>query len=126
MSRDRTPTAKQTRFIAEYLTDLNASEAAIRAGYGRSSARYTASRLLQRPHIRAEVHRLQAEQLQKAGITAEGVLEQLRRIAYFDPATMYDQEGNLKTPQRLAVECSHSAIVLRQASFAVSRPASES
>jgi len=96
MSPERLPTAKQARFIAEYLKDLNGSDAAVRAGYGRSSARATASRLLQKSYIKSEVQRLQAAQLEKAGITAEGVLEQLRRIAYFDPATIYDDQGYLK------------------------------
>ncbi len=99
MPREQLPTGKQARFIAEYLKDLNGTEAAVRAGYRESSARHTASRLLQKPHIKAEVQRLQAEQLDKAGITAQGVLEQLRRIAYLDPAVIYDENGSVKNPR---------------------------
>lgn len=98
MTCDRAPTAKQARFIAEYLLDLNAAGAATRAGYGARSARHTASRLLQKPHVRAEVQRLQAKQLEKAEVTAEGVLEQLRRVAFFDPRDVYDDRGSLKHP----------------------------
>ncbi len=94
-----TVTAKQARFIAEYLIDLNGSEAAVRAGYSRGSAQRIASRLLREPHIKAEVQRLQAEQLEKAGITAEGVLEQLRRIAFFDPTSIYHEQGNVMQPK---------------------------
>jgi phage terminase small subunit len=98
MALHRAPTAKQARFIAEYLRDLNAAGAAIRAGYGVRSARHTASRLLQKPHVRAEVLRLQAEQLEHAQVTAQGVLEQLRRIAFFDARAVYDERGSLKHP----------------------------
>ncbi len=91
MSRDQVPTAKQARFIAEYLKDLNGSDAAVRAGYRPSSARHTASRLLQQGPIKAAVQQLQAQQLEKVRITAEGVLEQLRRIAFFDIRDIYEE-----------------------------------
>ena len=89
MMREPVLTGKQARFVAEYLKDLNGSEAAVRAGYTLLSARHTASRLLAKPHIKAEVRRLQAEHLGKVGYTAESVMEQLRRIAFFDVAAIY-------------------------------------
>jgi phage terminase small subunit len=91
----QTITAKQARFIAEYLIDLNGSEAAIRAGYSPGSARRIATRLLREPNIAAEVQRRQAEHLERAGITAEGVLEQLQLIASFDPISIYDEHLNV-------------------------------
>ena len=48
-------TEKQKRFINEYLIDTNATQAAIRAGYSRKSARYTARDLLSRPQIAKEI-----------------------------------------------------------------------
>lgn len=97
----RTPTltAKQARFCAEYVQDLNGTAAARRAGYSPGSARAIAGQLLAIPHVMAEVSRLEALQLKKAGITAEVILDQLRRIAMFDPADVYDQAGNLKHPK---------------------------
>src|SRR4030095_16301516 len=46
-------TAKQERFIAEYLVDLNQKQAAIRAGYSERTAAKIASELMQKPHVRA-------------------------------------------------------------------------
>lgn len=90
MTRAASLTAKQARFAAEYVKDLNGSAAAARAGYSQASARRIASQLLDLPHVRAEVQRLEAVQLEKVGVTAEGVIEQLRRVAFFDVATIYE------------------------------------
>lgn len=87
---------KQVRFVAEYLIDLNASEAAVRAGYSRKTARSIASELLTKPDIAAAVVEKQAKQLAKADLTAERVLEELRRLAFFDVAEFFDDSGNLK------------------------------
>ena len=48
-------TAKQQRFIEEYLIDLNATQAAIRAGYSPKTAREIGAENLSKPHIRARV-----------------------------------------------------------------------
>lgn len=48
-------TPKQERFVAEYLIDLNATQAAIRAGYSEKTARSIASELLTKPDIAAVV-----------------------------------------------------------------------
>jgi phage terminase small subunit len=81
MSRVRVPTPRQQRFIAEFLVDLNATKAAIRAGYSPATARQQASRLLARPHIAAAVARAQATVAAELEITAEGVVGELVRIS---------------------------------------------
>lgn len=53
-------TPKQTRFVAEYLVDLNATQAAIRAGYSAKTARQIGQRLLTKVDIAAAVGELQA------------------------------------------------------------------
>lgn len=50
-------TKKQQKFIDEYMKDLNATQAAIRAGYSARSARATASRMLTKDNIRVEVEK---------------------------------------------------------------------
>lgn len=90
MPRAECLTRKQARFLDEYLKDLNGTRAAVAAGYSPSSARRIASDLLAKPHVRDELARLEAAAQKAAGITAEGVLEQLRRIAFFDVATIYE------------------------------------
>jgi hypothetical protein len=52
---DVTLSAKQQRFIAEYMTDLNATQAAIRAGYGERGASVQANRLLRNAKVAAEI-----------------------------------------------------------------------
>ena len=84
-------TAKQTRFVAEYRKDLNATQAAIRAGY---HPKYAAG-LLANPSIRAAIAAQQAPVLVKLGLTSERTLEEIRRIAYADPRQMFDG-NNLK------------------------------
>lgn len=90
MTRTPTLTAKQARFAAEYTVDLNATAAAQRAGYSANSARRIGSDLLKVPHVLAEVQRLTAIQLDRAELKAEDVLKQLKRIAMFDVATIYE------------------------------------
>lgn len=87
--------AQHARFVAEYLVDLNAADAARRAGYSDKTAKQIGHRLLASPAIQAAVSAAQAKHIAKVDLTAENVLEQLRRIIMFDPAAMYDDRGCL-------------------------------
>lgn len=57
-------TEKQERFVEEYLIDLNATQAAIRAGYSKKTARFQASALLANPNVYARVR----EEKEKRGV----------------------------------------------------------
>jgi phage terminase small subunit len=74
-------THKRAAFAREYLIDLNATQAAIRAGYAPGSARVTGTRLLADAAIRAEVERAQQERAQDTRLSAQMVLDGLRSIA---------------------------------------------
>lgn len=78
-------TAKQARFVDEYLIDLNATQAAIRAGYSAGSAEVEGSRLLRNAKVAAEVSSRQAERAKRTEITQDRVLEELWAIATADP-----------------------------------------
>ena len=67
-------TAKQARFVAEYQVDLNATQAAIRAGYSPTSAHVTASRMLSDAKIRAAVEQTQRKVTEAVLDSAEDVL----------------------------------------------------
>lgn len=69
--------AKHKRFVAEYLTDLNATQAYIRAGYSEKGADVSASRLLGNASVRAAIEAGQAKLAGKLEITAETVLKNL-------------------------------------------------
>ena len=71
---------KQESFCAEYMIDLNATQAAIRAGYSKNSARQIGSENLSKPAIADRIAELQAERGAKTELDAEWVLERLKRI----------------------------------------------
>ena len=88
-------TAKQQRFVDEYLIDLNASQAAVRAGYSEHSARITASKLLTKANIQQAVNEGQAQRSQKTKIDAAWVLEQAAQ-SYITNSTEYmDDQGRM-------------------------------
>lgn len=92
-------TPKQQRFVAEYLVDLNATQAAVRAGYSdrsESGASVQGTRLLANVRIAWAIAKGKARQLASAELTAARVLEELRRIAFCDPRGFVDEHGNLR------------------------------
>lgn len=70
-------TAKQKRFVEEYLIDLNATQAAIRAGYSENTARAIGAENLTKPDIASEIKKRQDKLGAEAEITAEWVLKEL-------------------------------------------------
>lgn len=86
---------KQLRFIEEYLIDLNATQAAIRAGYSKKTAYSIADENLKKPEIQAEIKRRQEELLRKSNITQDRVRLEIARLAFNDPRAVFDEKGNL-------------------------------
>lgn len=74
-------TPKQQRFVEEYLIDLNATRAAIRAGYSTSGASVEGTRLLANANIASAVAAGRAAVSEHALVTASDVLRGLRREA---------------------------------------------
>lgn len=89
-------TAKQARFVDEYLIDLNATQAAIRAGYAESGARTEGARLLANADIGASIAAGLKARSDKTKIDAEWLLTRLAEEAVADVADLYDDAGNLK------------------------------
>ena len=83
-------TEKQKLFAKEYLIDLNATQAAIRAGYSKKSAYSIGGELLKKPEIQDEIQLQMAERSKRTEITADNVLKELSYIA-FSNATDYVQ-----------------------------------
>lgn len=67
-------TAKQQAFVDEYLIDLNATQAAIRAGYSEKTAGQIGDENLKKPEIAAAVQKAMDERSKKVGVNAEYVL----------------------------------------------------
>jgi len=78
---ERSLNPRQKTFVAEYLIDLNATQAACRAGYRPKRAQKTGSRLLQRRDVRGAIAEAQAQRLAKLDMDAEAVLTELARVA---------------------------------------------
>ena len=74
-------TAKQKAFCEEYLVDLNATQAAIRAGYSKHTAKDIACQNLAKLNIAEKIANLQAERSAKTAITADYVLSSLYKVA---------------------------------------------
>lgn len=79
-------TDKQKRFCEEYLIDLNATQAAIRAGYSPKTAEQTASRLLRNVKVQEYIAKRQKELSRSTEITQERVIKELALIAFSNNA----------------------------------------
>ena len=75
-------TEKQKRFVEEYLIDLNATQAAIRAGYKVDNARQTATENLAKPYISEAIEKALADRSRRTGINQDRVVQELAKIAF--------------------------------------------
>ena len=89
-------TKKQQAFVQEYLIDLNATQAAIRAGYSARNADQVGPRLVGKSRIAEAIQAAMAERSQRTGIHADRVLAELGRIALFDPRKLFNDTDGLK------------------------------
>lgn len=91
-------TPKQERFVEEYLIDLNATQAAKRAGYSEDTAYSQGQRLLKNDEVKSAVDRLQSTRSEKRGIDAQWVLDRLQAEAEADIADLYDENTGALLP----------------------------
>lgn len=73
-------TAKQEMFCREYLVDLNATQAAIRAGYSEASAKQAGYENMTKPDLQERISTLMAERTQRVTVSADYVLERAKMI----------------------------------------------
>lgn len=83
-------TKKQKRFCEEYLIDLNATQAAIRAGYSPDTAKSIGCENLTKPDIRAHIDRAMAERSRRTGVNADRVIQELAKIAFVNATDVID------------------------------------
>lgn len=84
MAKERGLTAKQNIFVAEYLVDLNATQAARRAGYSSKTADKIGPALIGKSSIQAAIQEAMKIQEKRTSITADRVLLELSKIAFGD------------------------------------------
>ena len=85
---------KRKRFVDEYLTDYNSTQAAIRAGYSETSAKNQGPRLITYDGVSQAINERLADQRQRSEIRADNVLSEINNIALFDPRDLFDSNGN--------------------------------
>lgn len=86
-------TDRQRRFVEEYLVDLKAGTAAIRAGYSEKSAETMGARLRGLPHVRAAIEEAIARRSRRLRITQDRVVTELARIAFADIRDFVDWDA---------------------------------
>lgn len=92
-------TDKQEMFCREYLVDLNATQAAIRAGYSEKTARVQAAQNLSKLNIQERIVELKSGRNDDVGINAAYVLKRLVEIDQMDVLDILKEDGSLKSIQ---------------------------
>ena len=85
-------TEKQKRFVEEYLIDLNATQAAIRAGYSVKTAREQASQNLTKLNIQQAISEKMAERSKRTGVNQDRIVLELAKIAFVNAADVIDSD----------------------------------
>ena len=88
-------TPKQAAFVAEYLVDLNATQAAIRAGYSERTAGSQGERLLKKVEVQIALAEAQQKRAERTEITADNVLAEIAKVAFSDVRKIFDSNGGL-------------------------------
>lgn len=94
-------TDKQAAFVQQYLVDLNATQAAIRAGYSERTANAQAGRLLANVGIREAIEKAQAKRAQRVEVTQDYVLSNLVEVVErtMQRAPVLDRKGEQVTDE---------------------------
>lgn len=89
-------TDKQQRFVDEYLIDLNATQAAIRAGYSAKTADQQGSRMLANVKVKQAVAEKQAQRSKRTGVNQDRVVLELAKVAFAKITDIVDSNGRIK------------------------------
>lgn len=92
---------KQQRFVEEYLVDFNATQAAIRSGYSKRTARSIAQENLTKANIIEAIAIEQNRRTVESELTAQRVLYQLACVCFQDFRRLYDSRGRQLKPHQL-------------------------
>lgn len=90
-------TKKQKLFVEEYLIDLNATQAAIRAGYSPDTAGSIGGENLKKPEISAAIAKAMAERSKRTGINQDRILQEIAKLALVNIDDVVDlKTGKIK------------------------------
>lgn len=108
---------KQLRFIDEYLIDMNAAQAAIRAGYSKKAAKEQGYRLLTNVHIAAALAAKRKELAHSNGITRDRILKEIASYAFADVRKIFNPEGGMLDPRNIPDELAPAIASIELTSF---------
>lgn len=98
-------TAKQQRFVVEYLANgMNATKAAISAGYSEKTSESQGSRLLSNVKISTAIGSKAEKYMAKLEFGVDKTLEFVARMAFFDPKDLFEDDGSLKQIKDIPIE----------------------
>lgn len=89
-------TVKQQKFCDEYLIDLNATQAAIRAGYSVKTAQEQSSRLLSNVMVQEAIGKSMSERSKRTGVNQDRVVLELAKIAFVKMTDIVNTNGEIK------------------------------
>jgi phage terminase small subunit len=103
MAQGKKLTPRQARFVEEFLTDLNASAAYRRAGYSATghAAEVAAARLMRNVEVAEAITKAMAERAARTEVSADRVLCELAKIAFFDVRKALNNDGSFKSISEL-------------------------
>lgn len=113
--------ARHERFCREYVIDLNATQAYIRAGYKSSGANAKASRLLANDSISSRVRELQDEINEKLHLSAVETIKNVSLMANFDIIDFYNNDLTIKPLDELRLEVRACIVGVETISLQVSK-----
>lgn len=92
---------KESLFVWYYVhgdeeTRNNATQSAIAAGYAKKSARNTGPRMMKKDEIQRAIAELRQEAQERTEYTLDTVIEEIKALAHFDPALLFDDQGRPK------------------------------
>jgi phage terminase small subunit len=89
-------TKRQEIFVAEYCVRLDAKAAAIKAGYSKKTAESQGCQLLKNPKVAAAIAKKVGKVCGKLEISQERVLQEIAKLAFFDPRKLFESDGSPK------------------------------
>lgn len=102
LSKEVRLTDQQELFCQHYVVTLNATEAAISAGYAKSHARTRGSHLLATPHVLARVKELQKEIGNRNAVDADAVIAELAKLAFYNVQDFVKDDNGIERLKQMA------------------------
>lgn len=117
-------TAKQQRFVEEYLIDLNATQAYARAGYKGTGngAEVNACKLLRNTKVATAIEKAQKAREKRTHITQDRVLQELARLAFSDTRKLFKEDGTMKMPHEIDDDTAGAIAGIETSTFGTEDP----